>query len=86
MFDSRKLFFRFIFPDVTLFESLRLFQYTHPDFTPPIILQSKIRIPLVHIIEGNTGGQVEQRSYRIFNRIYFSKLICRLTIDTTEYL
>jgi hypothetical protein len=45
------------------------FNATYPDFTPHIILQSNVRISLVHPIEGNTRVQVEQRSYRSFKRI-----------------
>jgi hypothetical protein len=40
-----------------------------------IILQSNVRISLVHPREGNTGLQNEPRYYRSSKRIYSSKLI-----------
>jgi hypothetical protein len=81
-FDSRMLFFCSIFRDITFLTSLRFLQYHGSKFFATYHSSCSRQNILSTSYRKNTRVQIEQKLYRGFRRIDFSKLIYRLTINT----
>jgi hypothetical protein len=81
--DSRKFFICSIFRDITFLKSLRFLQYHGYRFYATYHSSSSHQNILSTSYSRNTKIQSEQRFYRGFTRIDSSKLIYRLTINTT---
>jgi uncharacterized membrane protein len=80
--DSRKVLFCSIFQDITFLTSLRFLQYHGSRFCATFHSSCSRQniLSISHI--RNTKVQTEQRFYRGFRKIDFSKLMYRLIINT----